>query len=87
MTPEEQKAAIEKAAGRRPSSFPPTRTATSRNRPDGFASGADHGAERSSRAAYHDILKLLHEKTDELRKSHGAFSTFDLKAARSSSMR
>jgi len=82
MTPEEQKATVENSGWKAPVTIPAN---TYRDQPNPVLT-VSHLAliivpsDLPEQLAY-DILKLLHAKTAELRKSHGGFSTFDLSTA------
>jgi hypothetical protein len=82
MTPEEQKATVENSGWKAPFTIPAN---TYRDQPKPVLT-VSHLAlimvpnDLPEQLTF-DIVKLLHDKTDDLRKAHGAFSTFDLKAA------
>lgn len=82
MTPEEQKATVENSGWKAPITIPAN---TYRDQPNPVLT-VSHLAlimvpNDLPEQLVFDILKLLHDKTGDLRKAHGAFSTFDLKAA------
>ncbi|MDX9860480.1 MAG: TAXI family TRAP transporter solute-binding subunit [Rhodospirillales bacterium] len=82
MTPEEQKAVVENSGWKAPFKIPAN---TYRDQPEPVLT-VSHLAlimvpSDLPEQLAHDILKLLHDKTGDLRKAHGAFSTFDVSAA------
>lgn len=82
MTPEEQKAVVENSGWKAPAKIPAN---TYRDQPNPILTVSHLAlimvpADLPEQLAY-DILKLMHDKVDELRKAHGAFGTFDLSAA------
>lgn len=82
MTPEEQKAVVENSGWKAPYTIPAN---TYRDQPNPILT-VSHLAlimvpSDLPEQLAHDIVKLLHEKTGDLRKAHGAFGTFDLTAA------